>query len=193
MLVTLDLTNEKYIYNDNEHGEKGLLKADMGDQVDISEAIVDQLKNGIDCYYTLTEIKTDYGIRMRFGIDPEDFDLVPSETFDPEMVEQYMEYIILAHWKKRAITLQIPVSVDDVIYQLSWYGMYIDIDTESVVPLNENLLPGIHGEERFGTHPTKQEVNIMNKNFAYEFSYTRIWSDVGSDAVDLGKLVKTYD
>lgn len=145
-------------------------------------------------YYSLTDLKhPTYGTRVKIGSDyladkiyqefPEIQEYVDINEFtSPEMVEK----IACAYVNEKQFTLQIPVSTDDVIQQLAWYGLYIDTEGAALMTnFDLDRLPGEKGEARYGTHPAKtkdekgnvvaDEVDMMNEEFEFEFSHTYLY------------------
>ena len=111
-------------------------------------------------FYTIESSLTEKGNqRLHIGVtslktkifEDEDFDL--SETpIDPEIIEK----IILIEIGGNTATIKIPVSGDDLLYQLYWYGFDVNLDTFD--PLESTPHP-------VGTHPTAADIEEINKTF----------------------------
>ena len=88
---------------------------------------------------------------------------------------------------KKGLTFQVPISKEDVNQQFIWYGFENNFLEEVTLPENYmDKMPGVKGEDRFGTHPakeyknnvvTKDEAAQVNKTFAYEFSKSSLYNN----------------
>ncbi len=95
------------------------------------------------------------GVDTTFIEDLDDEDVLP--IFTPDMVEK----IVYTTYLKDTLTLNIPVSITDVAYQLYWYGadiIYTEADGVQIVDSPS-------GEHEPGTHPTVEEVEEINLTF----------------------------
>jgi hypothetical protein len=227
--VSAELKNE---VNEKHEGAKNMrLALDLGSEYSI-EAIAEQyaeeypmfeglindiLKlipqdHAVDGYYIMTDIKNpNYGTRVRIGSDYiydtikelfpdiEDIEDLSSLT-GPELVEM----VAAAYVNEKQFTLQIPVSKDDLIQQLAWYGHYLDFSGHQLLTeLDPAKLPGPEGENRIGVHPsvTKDEkgnvistdVDKMNKAFEFEFSRTYLYQEVDGINLAVGSFVVRKD
>ena len=92
-------------------------------------------------------------------LDPEEFPII-------EIPEEIVGDIIIAEISKKNIKATIPVSINDLMYQLYWYGWDISIDTsESFVIKIEKSSGENHPH---GTHPTSEDIERINKTFPDE-------------------------
>ena len=227
--VSAELKNE---VNEKHEGAKNMrLALDIGSEYSI-EAIAEQyaeeypmfenlineiLKlipqdHAVDGYYIMTDIKNpSYGTRVRIGSDYiydtikelypdiEDIEDLSSLT-GPELVEM----VVAAYVNEKQFTLQIPVSKDDLIQQLAWYGHYLDFSSHQLLTeLDPTKLPGPEGENRIGVHPsvTKDEkgnvidtdVDKMNKAFKFEFSKTYLYQEKDGINLPVGSFVVEKD
>lgn len=122
----------------------------------------------------------------------------------PEM----SKYAFNAFVNKKALTFQVPISPDDLNQQFIWYGLDPEKNFLADFELDKNYMekmPGVKGEDRFGTHPArvmknnvvvKDEVAEMNKTFAYQLSKSPFYKTAeGDDFETFGKfyLDKTGD
>lgn len=147
----------------------------------------------IEGYYVMTQYTDEsLGTRIRIGSDfIGDFlkELIPAiGDVDPEdlkLAPEIIEKVVAAYLNKKQLTLRIPVSFNDLSYQLFWYGLYIDLDNPVglVQKIDVDKLPGPKGEERVGVHPkvndTADEVKQINDDFAYTFSHTAVYAENG--------------
>lgn len=184
------------------------LAASLGIDVDIKKedlaelisAVFEVLKDCTTLYYNVGTLVRPQGTQLKLGC------LFDTEETGIDIPSEVVESIVCAYINDTSVTLQVPVSLDDLQLQLCWYGLYINFDSSSfeniIVALDEEDLPGIHGEERFGTHPvvtkdkdkkvTYSEVDEMNIKFAKEFSNTPVYESASSSKV-IGNIAKMPD
>ena len=137
----------------------------------------------------MNEVKEKYeavkDILDGLGIDDSKFALTPEQT----------KYFFSAYVNSKSLTFEIPVSMDDLQMQTFWYG-------KSTVIIDDYIdkLPGVKGEERFGTHPIikkddkgniiKNECDEVNKTFEKEFSNTHLYvEDAEGYSTKIGSFV----
>ena len=124
------------------------------------------------------------------GLVSEDLFIMPSTS----------KYAFNAFINKKGLTFQVPVSKDDLSHQFLWYGFQNEVLSPITLPENYmTRMPGVKGEERFGTHParetknnvvTKDEVAAVNAEFAYEFSKSPLFAnDDPTDETEIGRFV----
>ena len=167
----------------------------------------------IKFFYKVTDYKNEkYGNRVELGTHvladildsikskhPEFVDLINEGVdllkqtgfFRDDMffMPEISKYAFNAFIGKKGLTIQAPVSKDDLSQQFLWYGFTNEMLGASV-DLPENYMermPGVKGEERFGVHPErelrnnvviKDEAAQVNKEFEYEFSKSFLYSTV---------------
>lgn len=173
---------------------------DEEDLTEIISAFVDVLKDNLTFYYNVGTIERAMGTQLKLGA------LLNAEETGFSIPSELVESIVCAYINDSMVTLQVPVSLNDLQLQLCWYGLYVNFDSTSVdnmiVALKADKLPGLEGEERFGSHPviekdekgniTKNEVDVMNLNFAKEFSNTPVYESSSSSKV-IGFIAKLPD
>lgn len=169
----------------------------------------------VEGYYSLSNVEhPKYGRRLNVGSDAltkfvaEALEAYGIAGYDFEITPDITEKIACVYLNNKSLTLQIPVSLPDLITQLAWYGYYIDInldnfdyssfslldlDFEGMKHLDKDLLPGPKDENRYGIHPVVNEeegideVGVMNSTFRYQFSRTRLFLEgaiIGSFVVE---------
>lgn len=183
--INIELKDEKYVIPEGtdithsaeekalmeQRAKKFTLSLDLGSEFDkIMNTL--GLQDGLGGYYMLLDDTDDkYGQKMALGMD---FDF---ENFDLPITSELIKNLIVSYVGGGKITLQVPVSLEDLQYQLCWYsGLYFDFDpyikskihdledlgtyffdilaTQKYCDLNEvSELPGPKGEARFGSHP----------------------------------------
>lgn len=188
--ITIELKDDKYVipegsdvhYSEEEEklieerGKKFTLSLDLGSAFD--ELMKELgLEEGIGGYYmVLDDVDDKYGNKMALGMD---FDI--GEGVDFPLSSEVIKNLLVSYVGGGKITLQLPVSLQDLQHQLVWYsGQYIDFDPyiktkihdiEDIISylpeIYESLkiydfseygeayatLPGPQGEKRFGSHP----------------------------------------
>lgn len=239
--VSVEIKNEEYEERKDIGAKQMTMSLDLGSDFSV-EKIIDQYAeeypfleifkqnildilpedNSIDGYYVMTDIKNPtYGTRVQIGSDYL-FDKIKELYPDLEDLEElssltgpsFVEMIVAAYVNEKQFTLQIPVSQDDLVQQLAWYGHYLDFGgNQLLTKLDTSKLPGPKGEDRIGVHPgvTKDEkgnvistdADKMNEAFEFEFSKTYLYQEkdginlaVGSFVVrkdDSGKRVLYFD
>ena len=180
--------------------------------------------NDITFFYKVTEYKNEkYGNRVELGTHALADILSSIKTKHPEFVELIDEGIDLLKTSgffrddmfimpetskyafntfigKKGLTIQAPVSKDDLSQQFLWYGFKNMFGANVDLPQDYmNRMPGVKGEARFGVHPAretknnivvKDEAAEVNKEFAYEFSNSRVYlNDDILDSSETGRLV----
>ena len=192
MLISADLGSEFSIESIAEQ-----ITDDPAEQAFIEEIIkllsIDT-KNKIDAYYTVTDlVDSKYGNRVKMGSDY--IQEIVKKTY-PELADLFgglatpniVEMVACTYVNKKQFTIQIPVSLPDLQLQLAWYGTFVDPNNANlIVDLDKELLPGLTGDERFGSHPEvvtdrkgeviKSEVETMNETFEYEFSHMYLYNE----------------
>lgn len=165
-----------------------------GLDIDELNRIVNELINktlhDIKGYYEVSDVERDYGRRLKLGASislPEDSSLGGIDI-PPFLVE----HVIASFINEKSITLQLPVSFEDLLMQLCWYGLYInpkDSLKNYMYTLDTSKLPGEKNEDlRIGTHPVKKydadgktvienQIDLMNEAYACEFSNTPVYVD----------------
>lgn len=108
-----------------------------------------ELKIGVDFSF----IKDLFDDEEEDPTDPDDFPVISPDT---------IEKIVYTTYKNAVVTLNIPVSEVDVIYQLYWYG--IDFSYSESTGLEFITSP--YGEHQPGTHPEETDVQAIN-NLGY--------------------------
>lgn len=200
--VIVNLLNEDVSIPDEETGELTVKGKKFEFGMKFSEDIIpdpddpDASLEQIFLYYFITlfnvEADPDAGLRGYFNVGEKFVEekgrrLLMTPVIDPEEGEQpidlpieILEYFIVAYINKNKVDMVLPVSIDDIRYQLCWYGLYInlkeigsgDLDKIIVDLINEYpdiKMPGLEGEERFGTHPTAAQVVEMNETYEFLF------------------------
>lgn len=157
----------------------------------VNEIISESLKD-IKGYYTVSNAKRDFGYRLKLGASPtlpDGKSIIEGGIDIPPIV---IEHLFASFINEKTITLQLPVSIEDLIMQLCWYGIYINFNDplkKYIYSLDTEKLPGEQDDDlRIGTHPVtkydtdgktiiENQVELMNKVYACEFSNTPVYVD----------------
>ena len=81
-----------------------------------------------------------------------------------------IQSLMIATYGKEEVNAYIPVSIDDVYYQLYWYGYDVKVSAEGE-DFNIELVETT--KHAFGTTPTKADVDEINKTFAADHQGTQ--------------------
>ena len=190
--ATVELSEAPYVYDGKEYGKTATLKLSMGNDLDFSDEIKDWLRGGIKGFYNIQseESVTGYGRRIALGaiLSSDTVPMFPEVAGVFDLDPHLVEYAVQAYWAPGKVTLQIPVSLNDLLYQLVWYDLYLDVASLTFMKISEILgqnLPGLQGEDRFGSHPkvekdvngnvTKSEVHEINNMCAELFARTTVY------------------
>ena len=121
----------------------------------LQDSLYDLLAEGleIDGYYTIVGVPERGINQLRIGFPMDKISEITGVTFDlePDVIEK----IVYSEISEKSITLKIPVSIQDVIYQLYWYGF--DILTFTELPLED--------QHEANTHPTQEDIDRINQTY----------------------------
>ena len=187
----LNLTDEYMNLEDapgeNEKYKKCEYKFSLGAKEDDSNddliSLVQMLSNMINGeekneiivpgYYYKTDKKTKDGqTELKMGVEfsfvnkvlednglADDFELgVP--TLGPDIIEK----LVYTTYADQTVTMYIPVSEIDIMFQLYWYGIDFAInDDDDLV-----IVDSSYGAHEVGTHPTKEDIDKINETYEEE-------------------------
>ena len=170
MGATMVLTKEEMKDSDGEVlGKKFTMSLDAN----LGSAITDDSENEMASLYTIIgdglDVDGFYNIgktiekekkQLKIGFNLTALEEVIGTGFVIESED--LEKIFYSEIDSKCIYLYIPVSLDDLLFQLYWYGIdfYYDSSDEMHLRITE-------GKET-GTHPTKEEVDEINKTYPAE-------------------------
>lgn len=162
-----------------KNGQIFHLEIAFGDaEQQLPEILQSILKQGITGYYSLAKQEHDYGRRVNIGfvtrkefipgleviysiikddLGEEAAEIVESfiEGSDSQISPELIQKFVVAYQKDKNLTIQLPVSFEDLQLQLAWYGTYIDISPEvkmkihSIQDVYSNLLDILMGLRYF--------------------------------------------
>jgi len=142
--------------------------SESGSTDDEISDITNNLLSNAKCsgYYNLVKVNVPYGRQSEdktyvkigiTGFEASDIKISQKdiENFDitPDIIEKLM-YIEI---NDKIANVVVPVSVQDFMYQLYWYGY--DIDTVNLEMIELEV------KHEIGTHPTKEDIEEINKTY----------------------------
>lgn len=161
--VSLELTKERYINTEGvDSGEKFSLSFDMKTS-DVEDGFASILKEitPITGYYSIdNKVKIDGASRLNIGINILGEYDIPKDITDA---------IFIANISSSAVTFYLPVSMEDLRYQLYWYGW--DLSGENIAAAIqddtdiEDPIASPDGPHSLDVHPTKEEIDAINEHY----------------------------
>lgn len=131
-----------------------------------------ELKIGIDFTALAKAIDQDSGIEINENDLP---------TINPDIIEK----VIYTTYKNAVVTINIPVSEADVLYQLYWYGLDITYTEADGLQFGDSP----YGEHAPGTHPTPEDVTAINETYDYKAAHEGFSQEFG---IELGNYRDYY-
>lgn len=211
--VYLYLTDEAYIPEEGEDiGNESFKKftfdasfqfptEEEGSASEAIESILKYFPNGIPGYYRLTDEKNPKGEqRIKVGINYHDvydtfkqiYKDTAGEDFPVEEEEletlnnsAVIQSLLYTTYKDSTVNMYIPVSFDDVYYQLYWYGKDVKINIEQFEINIVDVTP-----HDLGTHPKAEEIEAINKTFETEHQGCMITTFRDFNQVKMGLIKK---
>lgn len=85
-------------------------------------------------------------------------------SFEKLNNNELIESIVYVTYQSGVVNVNVPVSFEDIYYQIYWYGfdIQITIDEETLFPFVDIVEVEKH---QFGSHPTKEQVAAINEHF----------------------------
>lgn len=120
-------------------------------------------------YYKGSYIKKEEATELKLGVDfsffKDIFDELDIADIDfPVLSPEKIEKIIYTTYSSNKVTLNVPVSEADVIYQLYWYGIDFSYSKEEGVKIVDLPAEQCH---KPGTHPSATDVTYINETLKY--------------------------
>lgn len=159
MGVSLELKKDFYDENDETKGRKFDLNIDMStsDNPDDFMNIIKDM-GPLSGYYSVDKENKVYNEkRLHIGIN------VLGEY---EIPEEITDLIFVANINSTLANFYLPVSLNDLVFQLYWYGYDLNF-SELIDPESEGGDPFISpdGEHDVGTHPTQADIDKINEHY----------------------------
>ena len=183
--VYLKLTDKKYVSPDpdvivNEKSKQCefSFSVKFGDDTDsiaslleIIAAFLEQDPSKITIpgyYYRGDRVDKEGEVEIKLGIDfsflkevYEDIDMTGIKF--PELTPDTIEKVVYTTYSGNTVTINIPVSEVDVLYQLYWYGIDYNLDADGKIVKNDTPFPA----NEPGTHPTASDITTINETYKY--------------------------
>lgn len=118
----------------------------------ITDSILEYFSEGINGGYTIVK-KEEGGYKL--NLYPSFGELLEENDAPFAIDSKIMDKILFCDYNGSSVSVTVPVSLTDLMFQLYWYGF----DVMNI--LGEQTLP----EHDIGTHPTKEDVEEINKTF----------------------------
>ncbi len=168
--ASMVITNEEVRDVDNEVlGKKFSMKIDAN----LGEAVAQDTDSDMASLYTIIgdgiDVDGFYNIgkniekdkkQLKIGFNLASLEEYIGTTFVIESED--LEKIFYSEIDSKSIHLYIPVSLDDLLFQLYWYGIDFYYDSTDTMQLRIT-----EGKET-GTHPTKEEIAKINETYPSE-------------------------
>ena len=170
MGATMTLTNEDVQSVDSTVLGKKFsisLDANLGDAVaqdtdsDMS-SLYTIIGDGIDLdgFYNIGKTIEKDKKQLRIGFNLTSLEEYIGDTF--VISSEDLEKIFYSEIDSKSIYLYIPVSIDDLMFQLYWYGVDFYYDSE------DHMHMRITEGQETGSHPTKEDVDKINETYPAE-------------------------
>ena len=166
--VSLNLTNENYDETNIEKGKKFDLAIDMVTS-DVEDEFSNLLKEftPISGYYTVDkENKVYKETRLRVGLNLLGSVEIPKEITD---------LIFVASITPTLVNFYIPVSFEDLTFQLYWYGYDLNIAKMLEEESSADPLATPEGAHPIGSHPTQADIDLINQHYSND--HTGVYRD----------------
>ena len=161
--VSLELTKERFLNTAGEDkGEKFSLSLDMKTS-DVEDGFASILKEitPITGYYNIDKkIKFDGASALKIGINL---------LGEYDIPEDITDGIFAANITSSEVNIYLPVSMEDLRYQLYWYGW--DLSGDNIVAAIqddtdiEDPIASPDGPHSLDVHPTKEEIDAINEHY----------------------------
>lgn len=159
MGISLELRKDFYDTNDESRGRKFDLTIDMStsDNPDDFMNIIQEMSPLSGYYYVDKTNKVYNENRLHIGIN------ILGEY---EIPEEITDLIFVANINSNLANFYIPVSINDLVFQLYWYGFDLNF-AELIDPESEGGDPFVSpdGKHEVGTHPTQDDINKINEHY----------------------------
>ena len=169
MGVNLTLSKDYYDVEDISKGQKFILDIDMmssndesqtseeeGEEEDFSFADLLAEMNPLEGYYVVDKQEKIYDEkRLHIGIN------LLGEFEIPETIT---DLIFVANINSKEVNFFLPVSLEDLMLQIYWYGYELDI-VKIISGESDDPLATPDGNHPVGSHPTKDDIERINKYY----------------------------
>ena len=158
--VSLKLTKDNYDESNADKGQKFELGLDlMTSDVESSYSEILKELSPITGYYSIDKnVKVYDETRLNIGIN---------FLGEYELPTKITDLLFVASINKNIVNFYLPVSIDDLMFQLYWYGYDLSStkwNSEEVT--DDDFLVTPEGKHDIGTHPTAEEIATINTHYA---------------------------
>ena len=160
--VSLELSKELYDANNPDKGEKFSISFDMktSDVEDTYSEILKEITPLTGFYKVDKSVKVDEGDLLRIGIN---------FLGEYELPQSITDAIFLANVTNNIVNFYLPVSFEDLKYQIYWYGYDLNMDKiiEAITndeDISEPILSP-DGKHPLNVHPTPEQIAEINKKY----------------------------
>ena len=160
--VSLQLTKELYAEAEPEKGEKYILSLDMvtSDVQDSMSEILKSLSPLTGFYKVEKETKVYGETGLHIGINL---------LGEYEVPQSITDAIFVASLNSTLVNFYLPVSFEDLSYQLYWYGWDLNLDNIISAITEEgdmtDPIESVDGHHPLDVHPTKEEIDKINEHY----------------------------
>ena len=161
--VDLELTKEAYDAENPDKGEKFSISFDIKTS-DVEDAYSEILKEvtPLTGYYKVDKkVKVDEGNLLNIGINL---------LGEYEVPQTITDGIFIANITGNVVNFYLPVSFEDLRYQLYWYGY--DLSGENIMAAImgdeeevEDPIASVDGKHSLDVHPTKEQIAAINEHY----------------------------
>ena len=155
--VSLELSKEYYDKSITTKGQKFTLSLDVSSAGEDSDfiKILDEF-NPLTGYYRVNKQEKVYEqTRLNLGI---------SILGEYDIPEEITELIFVASITSSVVNFYLPVSINDLLFQLYWYGY--DFSFENILDDDDTNDNGIIVTAHpVGSHPSQEEIDEINKTY----------------------------
>ena len=126
----------------------------MSSSIDLNGLLLSLLYEGVSIpgYYEIVSVPGQSQDRLNIGFTLDQLKELTGEDFSLD--HTIIEKIVYSEYDGKHITLIIPVSFTDVIYQLYWYGFDLYDPLDDTIP-----------EHDLNTHPTDDDISLINQTY----------------------------
>lgn len=165
--ASLELTKEVFDTTNPNRGNKFVFTIDISSSESSPDSMLSILNN-INPLTGFYKIDTENKIYNENSLD-----IGITVLGEYELPQELTDLIFSANITSSAVTFYIPVSVNDLMYQLYWYGYDLNIqkiieDYTSGTEPSESSVATPEGTHPRGTHPTQEDIDTINAHYPDE-------------------------
>ncbi len=161
--IYLELTNTLFSETEPDKGNKYTLQIDMTTDGESQSSILSMLNDfTVEGYYSIKDKRHIRGDTvLSIGID---------FLGDIEIPAELTTYIFAATINQKQVNFIVPVSIEDLNYQLYWYGFDITMEkigeaTAAGDDIDMSKIINYDAIHAVGSHPTQEQVDKINETY----------------------------